>query len=133
MQSPRQRLLWAQMLPQLQSPAAYVKSHADAAKDFHPERPALSTPPEAVEVLRPYVTIELICGGQGGKFGGVASTLKACVQGSVFKSDYADNGFFPIFNQDLEGATSHPALTLVRFCAFHRLITCNVSRVTCNV
>jgi len=35
----------------------------------------------------------------GGEFVGAASSLKACVQGSVFRTDWADNGFMPVWNQ----------------------------------
>ena len=57
-----------------------------------------SHPPEAPslghlqgEVLQPYVTVEV----HGGTFSGAASTLQSVVQGSRFKSGYADNGFAP--------------------------------------
>ena len=90
----RVRLLWAELLPPLHGARPYVASHADEAKDLHPP-PAQAAAALEAEELRPYVTVEAL----GGKFAGAASSYRACVDGSVWRSDWATSGFMPAWNQ----------------------------------
>ena len=110
----RVRLLWAELLP-MPGQHRHIAHSADLAKDLHPpEAPSLGH--LQGEVLQPYVTVEV----HGGTFSGAASTLQSVVQGSRFKSGYADNGFAPTWEgQSCECAASHPELALLRFSVYH--------------
>ena len=100
----RVRLLWAELLP-MPGQHRHIAHSADLAKDLHPpEAPSLGH--LQGEVLQPYVTVEV----HGGTFSGAASTLQSVVQGSRFKSGYADNGFAPTWEGHVQCAASHPEL-----------------------
>ena len=110
------RLLCAEFLPQPNMPI-YEPDAADEAKNFHPPTSAAAAAALAQTgyQLRPYVTLSL----HGGEFAGAASSLKACVHGGEYRSDYAEGGFAPLWDASCEGAASHPECALLRLCVHH--------------
>lgn len=48
------------------------------------------------------------------------------MDGSCFRSDWADNGFMPAWNATCEGAASHPNVTHLRICIYHRRLTSSI-------
>ena len=83
-------VLWGEMLlyPSLRR---YRANTADEALDLHP--PPITPPPRVLkhEGLRPYVVLE----AHGGEFAGVASSMKAVINGARFTSDWELQGFAP--------------------------------------